>query len=146
MESEKQIKEMVKQKYSLIALQDKETNASSCCGSGGCSTKVYNIMSEGYGHLKGYNKDADLGLGCGLPTRFAKINPGDTVIDLGSGAGNDCFVARAETGEKGRVIGIDFTPAMVEKAVTNTRKLGYENVEFRLATLKTCRLRAMWPM
>ena len=126
-----QIKEMVKQKYSEIALQDKETNSCSCCGSGSCSTEVYNIMSEDYAHLDGYNPDADLGLGCGLPTQFAKIKKGDVVIDLGSGAGNDCFVARAETGETGKVIGIDFTPAMIEKARANAEKRGFNNVEFR---------------
>lgn len=131
MESEKEIKEMVRQKYSEIALQDKDTNASSCCGSGGCSTEVYNIMSEDYNELDGYNPDADLGLGCGLPTQFAKIKKGDTVIDLGSGAGNDCFIARAETGEAGKVIGIDFTEAMIDKARTNAEKLGFNNVEFR---------------
>ncbi len=131
METNEQIKEMVKQKYSEIALQDKETNASSCCGAGGCSTEVYNIMSEEYDELNGYNKDADLGLGCGLPTNFAKIKKGNTVVDLGSGAGNDCFVARAETGETGKVIGIDFTEAMIEKARANVKKLGYNNVEFR---------------
>ena len=98
---------------------------------GGCSTEVYNIMSEEYDELKGYNPDADLGLGCGLPTNFAKIKKGDTVVDLGSGAGNDCFVARAETGETGKVIGIDFTEAMIEKARTNAEKLGFNNVEFR---------------
>ena len=131
METNEQIKEMVKQKYSEIALQNKETNASSCCGAGGCSTEVYNIMSEEYDELNGYNPDADLGLGCGLPTNFAKIKKGDTVVDLGSGAGNDCFVARAETGETGKVIGIDFTEAMIEKARTNAEKLGFNNVEFR---------------
>ena len=131
MNTENEIKEMVRQKYSEIALQDKESNAASCCGSGCCSTEVYNIMSEEYDALEGYNPDADLGLGCGLPTQFAKIKKGDVVIDLGSGAGNDCFVARAETGETGKVIGIDFTPAMIDKARVNAEKLGYNNVEFR---------------
>lgn len=131
MQTEQEIKEMVKQKYSEIALQDKESNASSCCGAGSCSTEVYNIMSEEYNELDGYNPDADLGLGCGLPTQFAKIKKGDTVIDLGSGAGNDCFVARAETGETGKVIGIDFTEAMIDKARQNAEKLGFNNVEFR---------------
>lgn len=126
-----QLKELVKQKYSEIALQDKETNQSSCCGAGGCSTEVYNIMSEDYAILDGYNADADLGLGCGLPTQFARIKEGDTVIDLGSGAGNDAFIARAETGIDGKVIGIDFTPAMINKARTNAQKLGFFNVEFR---------------
>lgn len=131
MQTNEQIKEMVRQKYSEIALQDKETNASSCCGAGGCSTEVYTIMSEEYDYLDGYNKDADLGLGCGLPTQFAKIKKGDVVVDLGSGAGNDCFVARAETGESGKVIGIDFTEPMIEKARANAEKLEFNNVEFR---------------
>ena len=130
-DSSQRIKEMVKQKYSEIALQDKETNSCSCCGSGSCSTEVYNIMYEDYKDLDGYNPDADLGLGCGLPTQFAKIKKGDTVIDLGSGAGNDCFVARAETGKTGKVIGIDFTSAMIEKARINAEKHGFNNVEFR---------------
>jgi SAM-dependent methyltransferase len=130
MPTETHLKDIVRQKYSEIALQSKETNQSSCCGSGGCSTEVYNIMSDDYSELNGYNPEADLGLGCGLPTEFARIYPGAVVIDLGSGAGNDCFIARAETGESGRVIGIDFTPAMVEKARDNARKLGYDNVAF----------------
>lgn len=131
MSTDLELKEMVKQKYGQIALQEKEVNQSSCCGSGSCSTDVYNIMSEEYNDLKGYNADADLGLGCGLPTQFAQIKQGDVVIDLGSGAGNDCFIARHEVGEAGRVIGIDFTPAMLDKARANTEKLGYTNVEFR---------------
>lgn len=131
MQTDEQLKEIVRQKYSEIALQDKETNMSSCCGAGCCSTEVYNIMSDDYTELEGYNPDADLGLGCGLPTQFAKIKAGDTVIDLGSGAGNDCFIARAETGETGKVIGIDFTPAMIDKARANAEKRGFNNVEFR---------------
>src|SRR5882757_7413028 len=131
MTTEEQMKEMVKQKYGEIALQDKDTNAASCCGSGCCSTEVYNIMSDDYTNLEGYHADADLGLGCGLPTQFAQIRKGDVVIDLGSGAGNDCFIARAETGETGKVIGIDFTPAMIEKARANAEKLSFHNVEFR---------------
>ena len=131
MQTDNELKEIVKQKYSEIALQNKETNQSSCCGSGGCSTEVYNIMTDDYTKLEGYNPDADLGLGCGLPTEFAKIKEGDTVIDLGSGAGNDCFVARRHTGEKGKVIGIDFTTAMIDRARTNAEKLAYQNVEFR---------------
>jgi SAM-dependent methyltransferase len=116
---------------SEIALQDKETNMSSCCGAGGCSTEIYNIMSDDYTKLPGYVEGADLGLGCGLPTEFAKIKEGDVVVDLGSGAGNDCFVARRSTGATGKVIGIDFTPAMIEKARANAEKMGYHNVEFR---------------
>ncbi len=119
MPTDNELKEMVKQKYSEIALQAKDANLSSCCGSGSCSTEVYNIMTDDYSNLEGYNPDADLGLGCGLPTEFAKIKQGDVVIDLGSGAGNDAFVARNEAGETGRVIGIDFTPAMIDKARQN---------------------------
>ena len=131
MKNSEQLKEIVRQKYSEIALQSKEPNQSSCCGSGCCSTEVYNIMSDDYSDMEGYNPDADLGLGCGLPTQFAKIKKGNTVVDLGSGAGNDCFIARAEAGEDGKVIGIDFTPAMIEKARANAEKLGFYNVEFR---------------
>jgi arsenite methyltransferase len=131
MKTETELKDLVKQKYAEIALQDKENNQSSCCGSGCCSTEVYNIMTDDYSELKGYNPDADLGLGCGLPTQFAKIKRGDTVIDLGSGAGNDCFIARAETGADGKIIGIDFTPAMIELARKNNQARGFNNVEFR---------------
>ena len=136
MNTNEEIKEMVKQKYAEIALQNQETNASSCCGSDGCSTEVYNIMTDDYDHLEGYNPDADLKLGCGLPTEFAKIEKGNFVVDLGSGAGNDCFVARAETGETGKVVGIDFTPEMIEKARNNADKLGFNNVEFRLGDIE----------
>lgn len=131
MNNEQDLKDMVRQKYGEIALQDKESNQSSCCGAGGCSTEVYNIMTDDYDGMQGYNPDADLGLGCGLPTKFAKIKKGDTVIDLGSGAGNDCFIARSETGETGKVIGIDFTVPMIERARENAAKLGFTNVEFR---------------
>lgn len=132
MSTEIEMKAMVKEKYSQIASQTKEQNASSCCGATGCcGDEVYNIMADDYTALEGYNADADLGLGCGLPTAFAKIKEGDTVIDLGSGAGNDCFVARSVTGESGKVIGIDFTEKMIEKARENAEKLGFHNVEFR---------------
>lgn len=136
MKTETELKELVKQKYSEIALQDKLVNQSSCCGAGGCSTEVYNIMSDDYSALQGYTADADLGLGCGLPTAFAKIKKGDTVIDLGSGAGNDCFVARSQTGEQGKVIGIDFTENMIAKARVNAEKLGFNNVEFRFGDIE----------
>ena len=131
MKTQEQVKDMVRQKYSEIALQDKNTNTTSCCGAGGCSTEVYNIMADDYSTLEGYNEDADLGLGCGLPTQFANIKKGDVVIDLGSGAGNDAFIARNETGETGKVIGIDFTPAMIERARQNNEVRGFNNVEFR---------------
>ncbi len=131
MKIKKSIKDIVNEKYSLIASQSKLQNQSSCCGSTDCCDDMdYTIFSEDYSNLQGYNQDADLGLGCGLPTEFAKIKSGDTVLDLGSGAGNDCFVARALTGEKGKVIGIDFSDEMLEKAKENVQKLGYKNVEF----------------
>ncbi|MET6996498.1 arsenite methyltransferase [Chitinophaga defluvii] len=131
MSTDEQKKAIVMQKYSEIALQDRAMNQASCCGAGGCSTEVYNIMSDDYTQMEGYNAAADLGLGCGLPTEFAKIKKGDTVIDLGSGAGNDCFIARHQTGETGKVIGIDFTPAMIAQARANAEKLQFHNVEFR---------------
>lgn len=128
-----EIKNLVREKYSEIAQQSKAHNLASCCGATTtcCVGEVYNIMSDNYTDLDGYVADADLGLGCGLPTEFAKIKRGDTVIDLGSGAGNDCFIARHECGAEGRVIGIDFTEAMIERARQNAEKLKLNNVEFR---------------
>ncbi len=123
------MKTTVREKYAEIARQSKEANATSCCGVGTPGT--YTIMSESYAQLEGYNPDADLGLGCGLPTEFALIEAGDTVVDLGSGAGNDCFVARAAAGPEGKVIGVDFTPEMIRRARLNAEKLGFNNVEFR---------------
>lgn len=132
MQTEQDIKKAVKEKYGAIAGQSKRENAASCCGATACcGDDSVVIMADDYKSLEGYNPDADLGLGCGLPTQFAKIKRGDTVIDLGSGAGNDCFVARAITGETGKVIGIDFTEKMVQKARENAEKLNFNNVEFR---------------
>ncbi|MBC9795298.1 arsenite methyltransferase [Sinomicrobium weinanense] len=129
--SNQKIKDSVKQKYSEIAGQNKAQNAASACGCGAPSEEIYNIMNEEYSGIGGYVEDADLGLGCGLPTQFAHIREGDTVIDLGSGAGNDCFVARHETGPTGKVLGIDFSETMIAKARSNAEKLGFNNVEFR---------------
>lgn len=131
MKTSEQLKQLVKEKYGQIAEQEKRINQSSCCGAGNASTEVYNIMTDDYTGMEGYSQDADLGLGCGLPTQFAHIQPGDTVLDLGSGAGNDCFVARHQTGPTGKVLGIDFTEAMINKARINAEKLGFNNVEFR---------------
>ncbi|MFN4145867.1 MAG: arsenite methyltransferase [Runella sp.] len=134
MDSSQHLKELVREKYAEIATQSKTQNASSCCGCGPtCATDgdFIGIMAEDYQTLEGYIADADLGLGCGLPTQFAHINQGDTVIDLGSGAGNDAFVARAAVGADGKVIGIDFTEEMITKARANAEKLGFNNVEFR---------------
>lgn len=138
-----ELKDIVKQKYGEIAMQSKEDNESSCCGATGCCSGVdYTIFSESYNELQGYNPDADLGLGCGIPTEFALIKKGDTVVDLGSGAGNDCFVARALVGETGKVIGIDFTETMIEKARENVEKLGFNNVEFRYGDIEKMPLTA----
>lgn len=134
--TEQELKQLVKDKYSEIAKQGKTENMASCCGAGECSTEVYNIMTDDYSELEGYQEEGDLGLGCGLPTQFAQIQQGDTVIDLGSGAGNDCFVARHETGPNGKVIGIDFTEAMLKKARENADKLGFNNVEFRYGDIE----------
>ena len=131
MKNPKEIKEVVREKYAEIANQSKTVNEASCCGVGSCTGVDYTVFSEDYSKLKGYNPDADLGLGCGLPTEFALIKEGDVVIDLGSGAGNDAFVARAIAGDKGKVIGIDFTNEMINKARENADKLGFNNVEFR---------------
>jgi len=136
MENKDSIKEMVREKYADIANQNKIVNESSCCGVGSCTGVDYTVFSEDYSKLKGYNPDADLGLGCGLPTEFALIKEGDTVIDLGSGAGNDAFVARAISGEAGKVIGIDFTDEMIDKARANADKLGFNNVEFRFGDIE----------
>ncbi|MBF9253710.1 arsenite methyltransferase [Pontibacter sp. 172403-2] len=136
MKNAEELKKIVRDKYSEIALQPREQNETSCCGATGCGTVDYAIFADSYTSLDGYNADADLGLGCGLPTEFAQIRKGDTVVDLGSGAGNDCFVARALTGETGKVIGVDMTEAMLAKARGNADKLGFNNVEFRLGEIE----------
>lgn len=130
METNLDIKEVVRMKYAEIAVSNQDCGCS-CCGTDAGSTFDYTIMSDDYTKLDGYVPDADLGLGCGLPTEFAGIKEGDTVLDLGSGAGNDVFVARKAVGEKGKVIGIDFTDEMIDKARLNCDKLGFNNVEFR---------------
>lgn len=139
MQNETELKELVREKYGAIASQSKQQNETSCCGATAscCGDEIYNIMADDYTKLEGYNADADLGLGCGLPTAFAKIKAGDTIIDLGSGAGNDCFVARSAAGEKGKIIGIDFTEKMIERARENAEKLGYNNVEFRQGDIES---------
>lgn len=136
MKNAEELKQLVKDKYSEIALQSKTENETSCCGAGGCSTVDYAVFAEDYTKLGGYNADADLGLGCGIPTEFAQIKEGDTVLDLGSGTGNDCFVARALVGEKGKVIGVDMTEIMIDKARENAEKLNFNNVEFRFGDIE----------
>ena len=133
MNTENELKELVKEKYSQIANQSLDQNLSSCCGAtSSCSdNEVYSIMADDYTKLEGYNPDADLGLGCGVPTQYAQIKDGDTIIDLGSGAGNDAFIVRRIAGDKGKIIGIDFSEAMITRARNNVEKLGFNNIEFR---------------
>lgn len=137
MKTNNELKNLVKEKYAAIANQ---TGQSGCCGGDNntncCAGVDYSIFSESYTHLQGYQPDADMQLGCGLPTEDARLKPGHTVLDLGSGAGNDCFVARALVGDNGKVIGIDMVQEMVDKARNNANKLGYDNVEFRLGDIE----------
>ena len=132
MQRAEELKNIVREKYGDIV--EKSTKSCSCCGSK--EEKDYSILAEDYATLEGYNPEADLQLGCGIPTQYAGIKKGDTVVDLGSGAGNDCFVARALTGETGRIIGLDFTERMVEKAKMNAAKLGFTNIEFILGEIE----------
>jgi len=125
------LKLVVKEKYGEIAKQSLLINQSSCCGTSGCCGELeFSMIGDEYTNVEGHHTDADLGLGCGIPTNYAAIKKGDHVLDLGSGAGNDCFVARAIVGETGSVTGLDFTDAMITKANANNMKLGYTNVEF----------------
>lgn len=135
--NEKDLKGIVKEKYGAIASQSNLLFQQGCCGPSNCCGELeISMIGDEYNGVAGHHPDADLGLGCGLPTEFANIKKGDTVIDLGSGAGNDCFVARALVGENGRVIGIDMTKAMIEKARNNNLKLGYNNIEFLLGEIE----------
>jgi SAM-dependent methyltransferase len=137
MKTSEELKAIVKEKYGNIVAKASEPK-SSCCEPSCCvDTNDFSVMADDYRSLEGYNPDADLSLGCGLPTQHAHIKPGDTVVDLGSGAGNDCFVARSLTGPSGKVIGVDMTEKMVEKAIKNAHSLGYDNVEFVLGDIET---------
>lgn len=137
MKTQTQIRELVKSRYAEIANQPAES-ATGCCDTTSCcgGDPAEAVMADRYDELEGYEPSADLGLGCGLPTAFAKIKKGDFVIDLGSGAGNDVFIAQHETGVTGKVIGIDFTEAMVERAKLNARLRGVDNVEFILGDIE----------
>jgi SAM-dependent methyltransferase len=129
-----ELKQIVKEKYGQIA---SENPSGEGCGCGsGCGIIDEVVMAEDYTKLHGYVADADYGLGCGLPTEFAQIREGNVVVDLGSGAGNDAFVARSITGPSGKVIGVDFTEKMIEKARNNAEKLGLNNVEFRFGDIE----------
>ena len=133
MTTENEIKYIVKEKYAEIATATMKT---SCCGSSNKKVIAYSMINDDYSKLDGYVADADLNLGCGLPTEFAGIKKGDTVIDLGSGAGNDVFIARSIVGESGKVIGLDFTEEMIFKANSNNEKLGYKNIEFKFGEIE----------
>jgi SAM-dependent methyltransferase len=95
-----------------------------------------NMIGDAYAGVAGHLADADLNLGCGVPTQLAALRPGETVLDLGSGAGNDVFIARHEVGTEGHVIGVDMTPDMISRARANASKLGFTNVEFRLGEIE----------
>lgn len=134
MKTQNEIKEIVKEKYGSIAREVKEEKG--CCCGGSKKIVDYTIFSDDYSKLDGYSKDADLGLGCGLPTEFADLKKGDIVVDLGAGAGNDVFVARSIVGDSGKVIGIDMTEEMINLANENKEKLGFSNVDFRLGEIE----------
>jgi arsenite methyltransferase len=131
----KNIKDAVKKNYTSVVIQ----NQNGCCGCGpSCCDENQEIsfLNESYQTIKEYETIADYGLGCGLPTEIAEIKEGDTVLDLGSGAGNDVFIVSKRVGETGKVIGIDFTEAMIEKANENKQKLKIKNAEFILGDIE----------
>jgi len=129
MSDDESIKEAVKSRYAALA----QGKASPCCAQDSCCGEAATDISIGYtgDELSRIPREANLGLGCGNPTALAEIRPGEIVVDLGSGAGVDCFLAAQKTGERGYVIGIDMTEAMLERARENARAGGYTNVEFR---------------
>lgn len=126
-----EIKESVKERYARAARQESAccTPAESCCG-----PEEVHISSPG--DARAVVADADLGLSCGSPTAFGDISAGDTVLDLGSGAGVDVFRAAGAVGASGRVIGVDMTPDMIELATRNAERGGFDNVEFRLGEIE----------
>lgn len=134
---EEEIKKAVRGRYASIARQ-----GSSCCESASCCCggNVAEVRSRGIGYtdeeLAVIPEEANLGLGCGNPIAFASLKEGETVLDLGSGAGMDCFLAASKVGKSGKVIGVDMTPDMLERARENARQGGYANVEFRLGEIE----------
>lgn len=138
MDTANELKRVVKEKYGEIAKASKSSGCCgpSCCGDSESKEVGYTILQDEYHGLEGYVAEADLGLGCGLPTEHAGIKKGNTVVDLGSGAGNDVFIARAIVGDEGKVIGLDMTEEMIDKAKLNNAKLGYKNVEFKLGDIE----------
>lgn len=130
MKNADELRKMVKEKYTGIAIESGKPANACGCGRKPAHDVDHSVLAEDYRQLSGYIPEADLGLGCGLPTNYAFIRPGDTVVDLGSGAGNDCFIARERTGDSGWIIGVDMVEPMVNKARENASKLGYRNIEF----------------
>jgi arsenite methyltransferase len=126
MKNPEELKQIVKDNYARIAVAPK----ASSCGCCGDKEPDYAVLNLDYTKKDGYVADADLKLGCGIPTDHAGIKSGDHLLDLGSGAGNDCFVARSIVGESGSVTGLDFTDEMLEKANENNQKMGFQNVKF----------------
>jgi arsenite methyltransferase len=135
---EEEIRKVVREGYARIAKQGSSccTPVSSCCGSTDLAGNISRNIGYTEEELKAVPEGANLGLGCGNPVALASLQEGDTVLDLGSGAGFDCFLAASRVGEKGRVIGVDMTPEMIEKARENARKGDYGNVEFGSGRLR----------
>jgi len=135
---DKQIKKVVREGYAKIAKQDSSCCApvNSCCGSTDLAQNISKSIGYTEEELEVVPEGANLGLGCGNPVALASLGEGETVLDLGSGAGFDCFLAASKVGEKGRVIGVDMTPEMLEKARENAKKGNYGNVEFRLGEIE----------
>jgi SAM-dependent methyltransferase len=133
-----QIKEMVRARYGGIAASSPSPSAASCCGPAGDDAFAEKARRVGYSdtELGAVPEGANLGLGCGNPQAIAAMRPGEVVIDLGSGAGFDCFLAAQQVGATGRVIGVDMTHEMLVKARENAGKIGAANVEFRLGELE----------
>jgi SAM-dependent methyltransferase len=131
-----ELREAVRRKYAGIAKKSATGCRTGCCTGDEQAEAEYNMIGDAYEGARGYMADADLGLGCGLPVEHAGLRPGQTVLDLGSGAGLDAFVARSETGESGRVIGVDMTAEMIAKARENAEKSGFDNLEFRLGEIE----------
>lgn len=130
---ENELREEVRRKYASIAASARRDTA--CCGES-AETPEYSMIGDAYDGIEGYVEEADLGLGCGLPVEHAGLAAGHTVLDLGSGAGLDAFVARREVGGAGRVIGVDMTAEMIASARENAARSGFDNVEFRLGEIE----------
>ena len=135
-QSNDQLRTSVRRKYAAIARSKPEGSSPSCCGDSQDSAVEYSMIGDEYDHVEGYVAEADLGLGCGLPVEHAGLKPGSVVLDLGSGAGLDAFVARHEVGAAGHVIGVDMTAEMIAKARENAARSGFDNVEFRLGEIE----------